>query len=380
MKKKMSEPIRVLHFVSQPTTWNGVMSVIMNYYRNINRTLIQFDFLCFTKGVPNYEEEIRSLGGQVYYINKPKISCKTFKELNDFFEKYGSEYVWLENHEVYLTFILRPISKFWGIENFIIHCHATRFSDRLIAGIRNRLLCLPIAVIKKDRGVKLVACSRKAAEFLYGKNTKAIIFHNAINEVEYTFNSKIRVKLRKEIGIENELVVCMVGRLVPQKNPFFLLDVAERVKSEIENMILIIVGDGYLKEQMAEEVKKRNLEKKVLFLGIRNDVKEFLNAIDIFVLPSLYEGLPMSAVEAQANGIPCLLSNKITDEVCINKNVQILELDEKLWARQIGQLKNYDINERENFSLNFINKAKDKHFSIKTESGTYEKLILNERL
>lgn len=153
--------IKVLHFVSTPAIWSGVMSVIMNYYRHIDRSRVQFDFLCFLPCEESYAKEINELGGQVFFISKPSASPRTLKELTAFFKKHQGEYQWFHNHEVYLSFLLKPISEHCGIKDFIVHSHATRYSDRKWAAVRNRILCFPIRFMKCHR----FACSEAAGFF-----------------------------------------------------------------------------------------------------------------------------------------------------------------------------------------------------------------------
>ena len=173
--------IRVLHFMSTPAKWSGVMSVIMNYYRHMDRSKVQFDFLCFIHDKNSYEEEIKQLGGAVYYVGKPGSSRRAAQDLKDFLQKRRGVYQWFHNHEVYLSFYLRPLVKKYGMDKFVIHCHATKYSDKWLNARRNQLLCVPIHFMD----CKKMACSEAAAEFLYGKgavqNKKIMILHNAVN-------------------------------------------------------------------------------------------------------------------------------------------------------------------------------------------------------
>ena len=194
--------IRVLHFVSTLSRGSGVMSVIMNYYRHIDRNEVQFDFLHFVACEDSYIEEIRALGGRIYCIDKPGSSFQSVKQLDLFFRLHAEEYTWLHNHEVYLTFLLRPFAKRYGLEKFIVHCHATKYSDKTLHAVRNRILCLPIRFMKVDR----FACSEAAGKFLYGekmlKAGKVFIMHNAIDCEKFRFRPELRERLRKEMGLE----------------------------------------------------------------------------------------------------------------------------------------------------------------------------------
>lgn len=331
--------IRVLHFVSTLSRGSGVMSVLMNYYRHIDRNEIQFDFLHFVACEDSYIEEIRALGGRIYCIDKPGSSFQSVKQLDLFFRLHAEEYTWLHNHEVYLTFLLRPIAKKYGLEKFIVHCHATKYSDKTLHAVRNRILCLPIRFMKVDR----FACSEAAGKFLYGekmlKAGKVFIMHNAIDCEKFRFRPEVRERLRKEMGLEGKFVIGHVGRFERQKNHEFLIRVFAEVKKQIPESVLLLVGEGTLKLTIMQMVVKLGLEESVLFLGQRNDMAELYQVMDIFVLPSLYEGLPVSCIEAMNRGIVCIVSNNISKEFICISNIAYISLVTEEWVKQIIERK-----------------------------------------
>ena len=344
--------IKVLHFVSTPAIWSGVMSVIMNYYRHIDRSRVQFDFLCFLPCEESYEKEINELGGQVFFISKPSASPHTLKELTAFFKKHQGEYQWLHNHEVYLSFLLKPISEHYGIKDFIVHIHATRYSDRKWAAVRNRILCFPIRFMKCHR----FACSKAAGNFLYSYKDNSqenfYILKNVIDASKYYFNLNIREKYRHILGIENSFVIGCVGRFTSQKNLFFLLQIFKQLSEEVASAKLLLIGDGPLNKKLRRTAKALGIYKNVLFLGSRSDIPQLLQAMDVFTLTSVYEGLPISCIEAQAAGLPCILADTISSEVAFNNNVCFLPLDsEKQWSSAYKYIldtpKNMRIAERE---------------------------------
>lgn len=329
--------IKVLHFVSVPARWSGVMSVIMNYYRHLDRSRIQFDFLCFLHCEDSYEEEIKKLGGRVFFISKPGLFRGSKREIENFLRLHEGEYQWFHNHEVYLTFLLKPIATQMGIQNFIVHCHATQYSDRPLPAIRNCILCLPIHFMKCTR----IACSKEAGEFLYGKNMldsgKVIILSNAIDCKKYEFDSQQRNLNRKQLEISNQtIVIGHVGRFVQQKNHEWLLDVFKECCLKSSNLRLLCIGDGVLLEKMKEKAAKLKIEDKVVFMGRRDDVEQLLNAMDIFVLPSHFEGFPVSLVEAYCNGLPCIISDTIADELD-GEGISRISLNEPIekWKNEI---------------------------------------------
>lgn len=363
--------IRVLHFVSTLSHGSGVMSVIMNYYRHIDREKVQFDFLYFVACEDSYADEIKSLGGKIYCVEKPGSSIKSVKQLNSFFQVHAKEYTWLHNHEVYLTFLLRPISKRYGLEKFIVHCHATKYSDEPLHAVRNGILCLPIRFMKVER----FACSEAAGKFLYGekmmKAGKVFVLHNAIDCEKFRFRPEVRERLRKEMGLEGKFVIGHVGRFERQKNHEFLIRVFAEVHRSISTCELILVGDGTLKNLICYRLKKIGLENNVLFLGQRDDVADLLQAIDIFVLPSLYEGLPISLLEAQASGLRCITSDIVTAEASIG-GVHFIPLSAKciVWSKAICHINSYDkkyCDYRKSLSEKFISELKLKGASIENE-------------
>ena len=322
--------IKVLHFVSTPAKWSGVMSVIMNYYRHIDRTKIQFDFLCFIPCEESYEEEISSLGGTVFFVSKPS-SLSAVNELREFFKKHSNEYQWLHNHEVYLSFLLKPLSKHYGVNKFVIHSHATQYSDRPLPAIRNRFLCIPIRFMKCER----FACSEAAGIFLFGgnKRTSFKVLPNAIETQKYSFNEGERNICRQELNLTSEFLIGHIGRFVPQKNHVSLVEIFHQVYNVSPKTHLLLVGDGPLKSSVQEKVKSLGLENNVHFTGYRSDIAFLLNSMDLFVLPSLYEGLPMSCLEAQASGLPCIIADTITEEVRLSSNVHRIPLtSQKQWV------------------------------------------------
>ena len=352
--------IRVLHFVSTLSRGSGVMSVIMNYYRHIDRGKVQFDFLHFIACEDSYMDEIRELGGKIYCIDKPGSSFQSIKQLNSFFRLHAGEYTWLHNHEVYLTFLLRPIAKRYGLEKFIVHCHATKYSDKTLNAVRNRILCLPIRLMKVER----FACSEAAGKFLYGekmlKAGKVFIMHNAIDCEKFRFRPEVRERLRKEMGLDGKFVIGHVGRFERQKNHEFLIEVFAECKKEIDSCILLLIGEGSLRSKIEKKVVEKGLKNSIIFLTKRNDMEYLYQVMDLFVLPSLYEGLPVSCLEAQVNGLECIVSRTVTDELkkqTIGSIITMLPLEKKVWKQNIVSCKirqtsisqhinndNYDIN------------------------------------
>lgn len=328
--------IKVLHFVSTPAIWSGVMSVIMNYYRHIDRSRVQFDFLCFSRcsSEESYEREIEELGGRVFFIGKPSPSVRSIRELQLFFKIHKGEYTWFHNHEVYLSFLLRPLSLSYGIKNFIVHCHATRYSDRKIAAVRNRILCIPIRWMT----CRKFACSQEAGIFLFGsrafRKDRVWILHNAIDSEHFAFSPGQRAKMREQLGLTHCFVIGHVGRFVPQKNHSFLLYMFAELIEKCPHARLLLIGCGPLLKIMQEECRALGLEEYVVFLGQQTDMEACYSAMDLFILPSVFEGIGIALLEAQANGLYSLASQQVPDEADATGNVKFLPLDSELWGAE----------------------------------------------
>lgn len=309
--------IRILHVVSKLSLNSGVMNVIMNYYRHIDRTKIQFDFLYFEERTPDFKDEIKTLGGNIFFVNKPslKFLIKIYKEFNNFFFYNSKQYTAVHLHEVYLVHFIKYFCKKYGIKHLITHAHSTKYSDNPKNALRNKIMCLGL----KNSATDYFACSKAAGEFYYGKEAVdrglVKIIPNAIDLRKYKFNQTIRNNVRKELNIEDKFVVGHIGRMATQKNQKFLLKIFAELRKENDKTVLLMVGDGPLRKELENEITKLKLNDSVILLGIRMDIPNLLMAMDVFVLPSLYEGLPVVCVEAQTTGLRCILSDMITKEV-----------------------------------------------------------------
>lgn len=326
--------IRILHIVSSLSTGAGVMATIMNMYRKIDKLKVQFDFLYFYEYTEKetYKEEIIKNGGTLYKVIKPTVLniSKFNRELSKLL--YENEYKAIHLHEVYLNLIVGPIARENNVKNIIAHSHTTMYSDNKLKAIRNKILCMPL---KKQANVYF-ACSNAAAKFLYGDNSKVYIMNNAIDCNKFRFNKILRREIRNNLNLNDKFVVGHIGRFTEQKNHSFLIDIFLEIKKIKENSVLILIGNGELKDKIKEKVSKLSLENDVKFLNNRKDVHELLQGIDIFLLPSLYEGLPVSGVEAQGAALPCVVSNEVTEELNLG-NCKYISLNEnaKVWAKEV---------------------------------------------
>lgn len=354
----MNNQIRILHIVSSLSTGNGMMNMLMNYYRNLDHDKIQFDFMYFIQMPSTFDAEIKNLGGSIYQMPKP--SLRTSKSYNDFFERHRGIYKAVHLHLVSLNSILLPMAKRYGIKHLIVHSHNTKYSDKKLSAIRNRILCLPI---KRQANIYL-ACSKDAGIALYGRkyveSGKVRIVKNAIDISRFIYNPNTREKIRNELSLNNKLVIGHVGRFAEQKNHTFLLKVFAEILKDRPDSILMLIGDGPLFQEIQNKAKAIDIADSVLFIGTKKNVEDYLQAMDVFVLPSIFEGLGIVAIEAQASGLPCVVSDTVPEEAFITQHITSISLKTvvSVWSKKIMELFNeYRNKDRNNGIIDYdINK------------------------
>lgn len=371
--KKEQGPIRVAQIMGK---WlgGGVEAVVMNYYRNIDRNKVQFDFICDedSKYIP--KEEIKKLGGKIILIPPYQKPFKYHKELKRVLK--DGHYKIVHSHINTLSFFSLWAAKSAGVPVRIAHSHSTSNKKEWKKNFMKQLLRPFCKVFATD----YFCCSEKAGRWQFGNKIynqgKVYLLNNAIDVDKFKYNEIIRKRKRKELSIkDNEIVIGHIGRFVTVKNHGFLIDIFSEIYKQNKNTVLLLAGDGPLKEEIQNKVKELGLEKNVKSLGQRNDANELYQAMDVFVLPSLYEGLPVVGVEAQAAGLPCFFSANMTTEVKILNTTEFIELmqgaDE--WANII-------VKGLEKFNRsNTTKEITDSNFNIKEEAEKllvqYEKFI-----
>ncbi|RDW22411.1 glycosyltransferase family 1 protein [Oceanobacillus arenosus] len=330
------EPIRILQVVTIMNR-GGLETMLMNYYRQMDRTKIQFDFMVHRDERGDYDEEIERLGGKTYRM--PHIRPGNYKNyftlLEEFFDSH-TEYKVVHSHiNENSSFVLKAAHKA-GIPCRIAHSHCSglgvdyKFPFRLYARFT-----------MKNHPTNYLACSTKAGEWLFGKNVKkpreVTVFNNAINVNDFVYDSNVRKKIRAEFNAEDKLVLGHVGRFNKSKNHDFLLNIFKAVHNKQPNSMLVLVGDGDLRSSIEKKATRLGLKSHVLFLGVREDINELMQGFDLFIFPSLFEGLPVVLVEAQAAGLNCIIADSITSEVDITGRIKFLSLRESsdAWAQTI---------------------------------------------
>ena len=327
------KPTVILHVLDKITIDSGVSAVVMNYFAKLNHARITFDFLLFEKPTPDICAYIATHGGRVHLL--PRLTFpsafKYFAALKTIFK--DNDYQIIHGH-------LANSAVFYmdsNIPHRIIHSHNTALADSFIKRVRNRLLTAPI---KKTANI-FAACSTDSAEFLFG-DSPAVIINNAIDVPKFTFSRETRTSMRDKLGLHGKFVIGHVGRFSKQKNHTFIIDIFREILNKRNDARLILIGDGKLRPVI--ERKIRALAHAVLFIGTTDNIPAYLNAMDLFILPSLFEGLPVAAIEAQAAGLPVILSDNITREAAASDKALFLPLDKKLWVEKILESKKERIN------------------------------------
>lgn len=348
----------------------GIESVIMNYYRAINKENIQFDFLCNSYNIA-YEEEIKRLGGKIFKIPKrSKHIILYYKELKKFFKENSYKYntIWVNICSLANIDYLKYAKKY-GIKYRIIHCHNSQNMDsklrKILHNINRRKL--------KQYATDYWTCSKEANQWFFNKNILAnneiICINNAIDYNKFKYNEDIRKEYREKMNLNQKLVFGHIGRFHFQKNQLFLLEIFKEIKKIKSNSELILIGDGEDKQKILGKIKELKINDDIKLLGVRNDVEKIIQAMDSIIFPSLFEGLPLVLIEAQANGLPIFASDNISKEALIGDNIKFISLNKtaKEWAEMIL---NSNFNRCDNYE-----KIKENGYDIKTEKEKIEKLL-----
>lgn len=322
--KYMKEPIRVLHVIQRMEA-GGSQSFIMNLYRNIDRTQVQFDFLVHYKEHQYYDDEIEALGGKIYRLTfrEDLNIVRYLKELNDFFVKHP-EYKVVHGHMHSLGVVYLHYAKKYGVPTRIAHSHTTSTQNNA----KKYLKQIMVKLYKRD-ATDYFACSKLAGEYMFAKENFTVI-NNAITSSEFVFSDEKRKQKRKELGIEDKIVIGNIGRIELVKNHRFTVRLFNEFHSKYTDSVLLLIGSGSLEKEIKLQVRKLGLTDCVKFLGNRKDVSELYMAMDAFLFPSLFEGLGIVGVEAQAAGTPVVCTDTLPDEINVTDLLDRVSLDAPL--------------------------------------------------
>lgn len=358
--------IRVLHVIGSLNV-GGSQALIMNIYRNIDRSKIQFDFVINFEEHRFYEPEIKKLGGKVYYI--PQLNSRNYfaycKAWNDFFEEH-KEYKIVHGHVRSTAAIYLKIAKKHGCYT-VAHSHNTSSGKGPKAVVKD-LLQLPI----RYSADYFMACSDLAGEWLFGKKVvQGEQYHmlpNAIPLEKFARNEQKRAEIRAQLGVGEEIVLGNVGRFTRQKNQMFLLDIFAAYKKVRQNAKLILVGYGEMESDIREKIEALHMESSVIIPKDYNEPAKYLQAMDVYVFPSIFEGLGISLIEAEAAGLPCVISEVIPKETYVTEKIRVCQSGDSLeqWVKAIetyatehainksnGLLEQFDIKEIVTWISNF---------------------------
>lgn len=329
------EPKRLLCIVSSMNT-GGAETFLMKVYCALDKTKYQMDFYCMSQEEGFYEKEIKSLGGKIYHSMPKSINfIKSFITLKDTVKENNYDYVIRVSQHSLATLDL-VAAKIGGAKTLVQRSSNADSNSRVDRLLHSLFKWLPMTIPTMK-----IAPSTEAAEYTFGKkcidNGKAKIIKNGILMENFIFNQERRGKIRKELNINGEFAIGHVGRFNNQKNHRFLIDIFDEVVKKNEKSVLILVGKGELEYEIRKKIENLGLIDKVIFTGVRSDIPDLMMAMDVFVFPSFFEGMPNTVIEAQATGLPCIISDKITKEANITGIVEYLSLDEiaETWAEKV---------------------------------------------
>lgn len=337
--------IKVLHF-ELTKNHGGIESLLLRVSKEVVQDKnIHFDFITKEQVKLPYEDDLLALGCNIYRVPSEKNLIGYVKAINKILKKNNYDVVHVHKNSL-INIVPIILAKHSNVKKIIVHSHNTASTrgGRLFRYIHyiNRAYIVNTSVVK-------VACSKMAKDWMFGSAEDVLYIPNGVDLSVYSKDEQARKNIRTEFNVqENEILLGTVGRLTKQKNQEFLIDVLSKLD---ERFKVIIVGKGELREKLSQKINASSLSDRIYLAGEREDIPAILQGIDAFVMPSLHEGLPIAGIEAQAAGLPLVVSKNISNELNISGNVKFIELDSDLWART---LKNMNYTRNENIKSNFI--------------------------
>ena len=376
-----NKPIRILHVVTT-MDHGGVETLLMEIYRNIDRSKVQFDFLCHNTLEGKFCDEIRCLGGRVYCVKSVLRSFGSYlykRQVRRFFNNHP-EYKIVHSHINGGNGYILQIAKEVDVPIRISHSHV---ANRGLKSIRDYYYIDSMVQINRN-ATDYFACSSDAARFLYSNKEieqKTIVFNNAINTRKFKFSNSSRIAIRKEMNLEDKFVFVHVGRFMEEKNHKFIIDIFSEIQNKISNAILLLIGEGPLVSTIKAQAQALGVCDKVVFLGSKSNVFDYLSASDAFLFPSLFEGLGIVAVEAQCSGLPTFASDKVPEEAKRTDLLQFIPLTYSAveWAERIVPiaLKTHE-EEYLNTRVDCANDVKESGYDIVDKAKWLEEFYLNK--
>lgn len=332
--------LKVLHILSSLNTAGGVQRLIWNYYNNIDNGDLKFDFVVFDSRPDGFEKHFIKKGCKINLVTPKRQGI--FKHCKELYKVLKSEkYDIVHVHQDYLGWTALFLAWILGVKTRIIHTHKANLKESFCKKLERFIFTKITYILATD----FFACGIEAAKWTFGEKryeqNKVYILNNAIEIQKYAFDEQIRQKVRNEFDLTDKKVIGNVARFTFQKNQHLLIEIFEKLYKNDSSYRLMLVGDGENFEEIKNIVESKGLKDLVLFLGCRDDVPELLSAMDIFVLTSRFEGLPLSLVEAQANGLYCVVSSNTTKEANITGRISYINDDNNIneWSITIDKLK-----------------------------------------
>lgn len=334
----MQKPIKVLIIGMSPIK-GGIEMLLIQFFRGIDRNRVQFDFLTFCEKCA-FEEEILAAGSQVFHVTRRgENPIQNRRELVAFYKAHPNTYDYIWYHLSSASNCVPVVlARKYTTAKIICHSHGTAFESRSLF----RPIHLALDKINYPKLMKSTdycfACSEAAGKWLFKETDREIkLIRNGVRIENFRFDSSARADLRKELQAEDAVIIGHAGRFCAAKNQSLIIDVFAEYHRLEPNSVLVLAGEGETKAAMEEKVRGLGLESAVRFLGFRDDFNALLQAFDLFLMPSLYEGLPLSAIEAQTSGLPCLLADTVPQETAVTDLVEFLSLEDSvtLWAQKM---------------------------------------------
>lgn len=365
-------PLRILHVVTT-MDYGGVETLLMSIYRNIDKEKIQFDFLCHNRIEAKFTNEISALGGKMYMVHGPGHGglVNYWRELKRFFEEH-SEYKIIHCHINSDSGACLWYAKQAGISVRIAHSHVAFPKKKLARRIYSKVSSL---VVNKSLTVGM-ACSQDAGISLFGRKASFIVIPNAITVNNFRFNAKERDRIRKEFKVEkDETLIAHVGRFSKEKNHQFIIKVFSAFCKQHSQARLLLIGAGELEREVRELVSAENIDDKVIFAGQFEGMGPYYSAMDLFLFPSIYEGLGIVAVEAQCSGLPVIASDHVPIEAKVTDQVEFLSLEDSIsvWCEHMEKALLEDNREREKY----YNVVKESKYNIQKTTSFLQQFYEN---
>lgn len=319
----------------------GTESVIMNWYRNIDKNEVQFDFTTMQEHRCAYDDEIESMGGKIIYV-PPRAKVGNLNHFKAIYKciKENGPYDVVHSHMNYHGGLVALAAKLAGVKTIVCHAHNTE--DVTEQTLKRKTETAVLRNLMHRCSTNLLACGKEAGKFVFGENAKFKVINNAVDIEKFKpkdeeMNNEIKA-LKDKYDLNNKLILGHIGRFNIQKNHKFIVEILKDLKKKNDDFKFLFIGDGELKEEILNSIKNEGLENNILYLGLQSNINIWLNIMDLLIFPSLFEGLPVVLVEAQSTGLPCIISNKISQDVDLGlKLVKFLSIDgsAEKWVNEI---------------------------------------------